>query len=103
MQFFLPIPKYTAKINRDAKWLSLLDLCREAGIPCCASGAWVNRMVAREFNTEMSILVEPGDTGRVLLAMPDTGAMAALEVMAYAMHDGVAKQSILCAKRTCAL
>ena len=95
--FFLPPPTYLPHLSVK-KPLTLTALCKLAGVPCRASGAWIEREVEIVSGRELSIVAEPGDWGRVRIVMPASDrtytARFALVVMAFALHDLVARESI---------
>jgi len=101
---FFPPPHYVKSLPRTetGNAYSLLSLCESIGIPCRASGDWVGRKVIIEFDTSianLTITAEPGSQGSVQVTIPEKdrahGNKIALAAMAYAMHDLVAKQSIV--------
>lgn len=81
--------------------VSLFDLCGKLATPCRASGAWIQRPVyLRKDSTLHSPLIfaEPRN-GPVLIILPESlwenRWQIALSIMAYAMFDLVARQSII--------
>lgn len=92
-------------------FFTIEELCKIAGIPCRASGSWINRKVEiRRFspndNTSansnllksLKIEAEPGDWGSVRITIEKDNkkneARMALLILAYVLHDLVAKQSV---------
>ena len=79
--------------------VSIKALCELAGIECRASGAWTGREIETIEGGKLRVTAEPGDWGRVRIEIPkgdpQKQALLALAVLAYGMHDLVAKQSLL--------
>ena len=96
--FFFTHCEYLTSLNlRD--FLTLEDLCHRAGVPCRASGGWTKRKIGIRYADFIKIEAEPGDWGAVQITMPkctkEKEAKLALQILAYVLHDLVAKQSIL--------
>lgn len=95
--FFLPLPKYVPRLDGSATH-SLRTLCEAAGVPCRASGEWTERPIEILAADRMAITAEPGGYGKVRLEFPADSpqgvARTALAILAYGLHDLVAKQSI---------
>ena len=95
---FYPPVRYLPRLQLSERATSLRELCGIAGVACKASGAWTDRVVDLSFAADLQIFAEPGDWSTVQITMPvDTpcnAARLALAVMAYALHDLVARQSI---------
>jgi hypothetical protein len=97
---FLPIPIFRQRIESDVPRITLKQLCSDAGVDCRASGAWIDRAIYLSSNdASLSVIAEPGSIGSVLINAPGTDplqrARLALAIMAYSLHDLVARQSIL--------
>ena len=99
------------------KIYTISELCKRLKIPCRATGVWTQRKVeifsnyskVLNYNTisnhntdhEIIIFAEPGDWGKVEIFIPKyykNRELLALYILAYGMHDIVAKESILQAK-----
>ena len=97
MAFFLPPPHYVAKLALS-KPLTLSELCSLAQVSCKASGAWTQRLIEVVEGDELRISAEPGPWGRVKIEVPRSKEARrfaiALEVLAYGLHDVVARESI---------
>lgn len=95
--FFLPIPYYVKSLKLRSP-MTLKALCDRAGVCCAATGAWTDRLVEITPSPLYRIIAEPGDWGSVRIELPKgiplEQARRALAIMAYAMHDLVAKQSL---------
>lgn len=98
--FFLPPPLFVPCLSdgNEKEFMTLRDLCGLAGVSCRASGPWVERRI-RPFEAEtVTIRAEPGDWGRVEVGLPELTvvlrARGALLVLAYGLHDLVARQSV---------
>jgi len=94
---FFPAVKYLPNlVLRDS--ITIKELCAHAGITCRASGSWTSRKVEIVHADSLSVIAEPGDWGNVIIQMPlherQQRARLALAVLAYGMHDLVAKQSV---------
>lgn len=98
--FFPPVRFQRAIVESG---IPLSALCQLAGLHCKAIGRWVNReIVVRQANAsaEESIVCEPGDWQKVLIATPigvandQARARWALGALAFAIFDGVARASI---------
>ncbi len=95
--FFYPpiIFLNSIKLNKP---LSIARLCSQLKIPCKASGDWIERKVEIKYGQQLIIESEPGDWGAVRITMKKSTvvkeAQTALLVLAYALHDLVAKESI---------
>lgn len=96
--FFTPAPHYVQQIHKG-NFLPLGQLCQCAGVKCAASGSWTERKVDIKYGNLLRIEVEPGDWGAVRIVMKKSTKLAearlALLVLAYSLHDLVAKQSII--------
>ena len=77
---------------------SIAELCQRVNIPCLASGDWTQRKVEIRHGEILIIEAEPGDWGAVRLTIKKSTktkeAQTALLILAYALHDLVAKESI---------
>jgi hypothetical protein len=100
LPLFFPPVRYRASLDRVGRGLRLTveQLCARAGVPCRASGAWVDRPVIVCLGERAGIEAEPGDWSPVRVVVP-TGVAAqryrwALGAMAYAVHDPVARESV---------
>ena len=97
MPFFIPSPKVVASLSLRHP-VSLEQHCANLGLRCRGSGAWTKRMIEVRYKTELEIQVEPGDWGSVLIMAPTKAAadrsQLALYILAYGLHDLVAKESI---------
>lgn len=95
--YFAPVV-YVPKLSLRAP-VTLAELCRLAGTACKASGAWSMRKVELKYGKKIDVLAEPGDWGNVRISIPHRTmgkrARFALTLLAYGMHDLVAKQSII--------
>ena len=101
--FFFPPPRYvkTLPVQSGQDFYTLSSLCEELGIPCRASGEWTQRNVivtVLDSEQDISIYACPGAEGTVQIILPEqykpVALQVALTVMAYVLHDLVAKQSI---------
>ena len=95
--FFIAPTQYQKDLKLECPF-TLRELCELAGVRCKATGAFTDRKVELAEGEEIRVLAEPGDWGRVKIFLK-TGskksmAMQALIVMAYGLHDLVAKESI---------
>jgi len=94
---FFPQPKLFPALDMKNA-ITLAQLCQQAGVPCRASGAWVKRRVKIGFAQDFTLRATPGDWGDVYLTSPlrqkKARARQALVILAYGMHDLVAKESI---------
>jgi len=94
---FFPHVTYVKALARRNS-LTLAELCNRAGIKCRASGKWTEREVEIVRSDDTAVTAEPGDWGRVRIEMrlrdARQQARFALLVMAYGLHDLVAKQSV---------
>ena len=97
MPFFIPIPKIVPLLKLK-HGRPLREHCAKAGVVCRGSGAWTQRLVEVRFGAKLQILIEPGDWGAVLITAPTKAASEksrlALYILAYGLHDLVAKESI---------
>ncbi len=95
---FIPAVTYVRKLALERP-ITLRQLCRRAGIICRASGPWTERKVEIVRGETLRIFAEPGDWGALQIQTPVTGtrtrARLALEILAYGVHDLVARQSLL--------
>lgn len=95
--FFISPPIYVETII-SSRAVTIQALCNTAGVKCQASGSWINRRVEIKHGPRVLIEAEPGDWGTVRITMPKTNkieeARVALTILAYSLHDLVAKQSI---------
>jgi hypothetical protein len=96
---FFPRVRYVARLALSARATTLRALCDSAGVACKASGDWTSRVVDLVPAHTLQIAAEPGDWSAVQISLPDgdrrTRARLALATMAYALHDLVARQSIM--------
>ena len=114
---FFPIVQYVPRLELRNS-LSIRELCSNAGVACRASGVWTERKVEVICGMRAQVLAEPGDWGSVKitiaskpgasfpavarswsLGMPVSRtereqARYALAVLAFSLHDLVAKESI---------
>ena len=95
--FFPPIAYTPTLPAGNAQGLA--SLCAQAGVPCRASGAWCQRQVSWAEGEEMAIQATPGSMGQVHVVLPKKlppreRARWLLVVMAYAVFDGVARESV---------
>lgn len=94
---FYPAANFVPTLALTAP-VSIEQLCNQAGIKCKASGAWTGRQIELAPGAELKITAEPGDWGKVKLEIPPSEpqheALLALAVLAYGLHDLVAKQSL---------
>ncbi|MHB8257907.1 MAG: hypothetical protein ACYDHY_05415 [Acidiferrobacterales bacterium] len=94
---FIPPPTYVARLPRRHP-MTLEAVCAAAGIRCKAAGPWTQRPVSIVHGKRLKVVAEPGDWGAVQISMkPDTRvreARLALAVLAFSLHDLVARQSI---------
>jgi hypothetical protein len=94
---FIPPPQYRVKI-RLKQALSLRQLCELAHVQCRASGAWVERKIEIVRAKDLQIIAEPGSWGNVRIEIPDSSYSnrfaLALNILAYGLHDLVARESI---------
>lgn len=94
---FTPPIQYRAHLDLRSP-MTLRDLCTLAEVHCRASGPWTCRQVDLLEGEHLAIFATPGDTGNVQLVLPAGDprerARLALGLMAYGMHDLVAKESI---------
>jgi hypothetical protein len=100
MPLFMP-PKRIVPTLRLRGATTIAELCEAAGVACRASGAWTQREIALERADEPAVEVEPGSWGRVRVGVPPAHARTARErarfalaVLAYALMDTVARESI---------
>ena len=100
--FFLPITEYTPLLKLE-KFFTIAELCKKAKIKCLASGDWVNRKIGVCYNDNFKVEAEPGDWGNVRITLSKSNmlklnstkeAQLALTILAYSLHDLVAKESI---------
>jgi hypothetical protein len=101
---FFPPACYRPVIQSDAsRTHTMRALCDLAGIPCRASGSWVDRLVGWFEDDQLTIQAQPGYTGDVLVGVPHRVARHGLteisryllQVMAYSeLFDGVARESV---------
>lgn len=96
MFFFTPT-NYVSELKL-LKPHSIAELCERVNIPCLASGNWTQRKVEIRYGEILTIEAEPGDWGAVRLTIKKSTkikeAQTALLILAYALHDLVAKESI---------
>lgn len=94
---FHPPPTYLNSLKLN-KFYTITDLCKRLNIPCKASGEWTERKVEIRYGSDLIIEAEPGDWGAVRITMEKSNkrqeAQTALLVLAYGIHDLVAKESI---------
>jgi hypothetical protein len=100
MPLFMPPPRIVPTL-RLRQTTTIAELCEAAGVACRASGAWTQREVALECTAAAAVEAEPGSWGRVRVGVPSTHARTARErarfglaVLAYALMDPVARESI---------
>jgi hypothetical protein len=96
--FFIPPVKYVPTLV-SSKFYTIRALCAQAGVLCRASGSWTQRKVQVVYASTLGILAEPGDWGAVRVEIPEKRlkqrSQIALYLLAYGLHDLVAKQSIM--------
>lgn len=97
MEFFIPPPVYKDNL-RLVTPITIRELCALAKVPCKASGVWTERLIEVARGEFLRILAEPGSWGKVRIEVPhrkgaDVFAVA-LNVLAYGLHDLVARESI---------
>jgi hypothetical protein len=98
LPLFFPVPKFVPTVSR-AHALTLRQVCERAGVACRASGAWTLRPISIVAGDSISVTAEPGSWGAVQIEVPrgtsqQAAARLALGVLAYALMDGVARESI---------
>lgn len=95
---FIPPPTYIQALELKSPIITLRELCERAGVPCKASGAFTERKLQIVVGDELKVLAEPGDWGNVKVTLKGGSnknlARDALKVLAYGLHDVVAKESI---------
>ena len=96
---FFPSPRYELAPSRArAKLYRLYELCAAAGVPCRATGDWIDRRVFVRTGKDYEIRAQPGHSGDVVVTVPDArekeAARQALAAMAYGLCDGAARESI---------
>jgi hypothetical protein len=95
---FFPTVRYAPRLTLSPGATTLRALCESAGVVCKASGAWTERVVDIVTGDTLEIVAEPGDGAPVRISLPAndhrSAARLALAVMAYGLHDLVAKESI---------
>jgi len=96
---FFPAVRYVRRLAISKRARTLRALCETAGVECKASGNWTDRIVDLIDGDRILIAAEPGDWSAVQISLPQQdqriAARIALAVMAYVLHDLVAKQSIM--------
>ena len=96
---FFPPVRYVPRLAISARATTLRALCDSAGVACKASGAWTDRVVDLVTAESVQISAQPGDWSAVQISLPGSDqrnrARLALAIMAYALHDLVARQSIM--------
>jgi hypothetical protein len=95
---FFPTTIFVPSLNKDDA-IPLWRLCTLAGVPCRATGVWINRRVAIDYGADFAVLAEPGDWGVVRVRVPEKtesqfAARWAMAALAYGLMDGVARESI---------
>lgn len=95
---FFPVPRPVPHLSLDLG-ISLRELCAAAGVACRASGEWTRRLIEVSGAEAPYIEAEPLAWGRVRIGAPSGldaqgRARYALGAMAYALMDGVARESI---------
>lgn len=97
---FFPVPRISKAID-SSQAVALEDLLQIAGVPCRASGAWTKRPVVMEPTDATAVFIEreAGDVSCVRIGVPrqlsaQDQARYAAAVMAYAVMDLVARQSL---------
>ena len=94
---FFPPPDISLRLPRGAS-TTLLDLCREAGIDCRATGLMAARPLFVGASEKMRAVKMPGHLRGVWLGLPDKKpkrrALLALGLLAYAVFDHGARESL---------
>lgn len=95
---YFPIPRYVARLASGSSYRPLRYWCEVAGVRCKASGAWVERPV-QVLAGPVAIIAEASPGNRVAIRGPRNAdrvslARYALGALAYALMDGVARESI---------
>lgn len=97
--FYFPVPRYVPRLPRGKGYQSIFQWCTLAGIECRASGRWIERMVRVAPGPSAEIVAEASPNDAVFIQMPHHAspkecARYALAALAYALMDGVARESI---------
>lgn len=99
MPLFFANPVYVPRLDRTGS-IPLWVLCERAGVPCSASGAWVDRPIVLAHGADYAIVAEPGGFGAVHLQVPAhvprcrEAARHALAMLAYVLFDPVARECV---------
>jgi len=97
MTLFIPPAIYRPKVRLKHP-LSLKQLCENAQVRCRASGAWVERKIEIVSAEALQVIAEPGSWGNVRIMVPHGSYpnrfVLALNILAYGLHDLVARESI---------
>jgi hypothetical protein len=95
----MPAVQIVAKVPRGLP-RTVGSLCREAGIDCCVTGPAVERKVYLNAG-KIAVAREPGSLGTVSMILPPVHqsderkrAILALGILAYAVFDYVARESL---------
>ena len=76
----------------------LHEWCALAGVPCRASGAWTERLIAVRAGAEEALIVMSGSCGAVQITTPRSGlvtqARYVVGLLAYGLNDLVARETI---------
>ena len=101
--FFPPVRWMRNLPQSSEESLTLAQWCERAGVPCRASGEWINRRVSWWRSAEMEIEAEPGYMSPVRIGVPSGVARHGgveiarhiLQVLAYStLFDSVARESV---------
>jgi hypothetical protein len=95
--FFIPPPVYVDKLILDNPH-TLKEVCQIAGVQCRASGSWTERLIEIVIAKQLKIIAEAGAWGSIRMEIPESRYknrfQIALKLLAYGLHDLVARQSI---------
>jgi hypothetical protein len=94
---FFPHVSIVARVPRG-KHATVKSLCHQAGIECRVTGPTASRRVYLRDANLLAVSREPGYSGRVSIDLPGTDprerAVLALGVLAYAVFDYAARESV---------
>lgn len=98
LPFFMPIVRYVKSLpepGETGEKITLAHLCRLAGVACRASGAWTQREITLIESDQVCVMAKPHQGPvAIFLPMNEDRYRIALAVMAYSVHDLVARKSI---------